>query len=93
MKNKTENTQWEQTRIDDIRYHATTDRFAFFNPIENEIETVGFLDECKLASALFFFNAEKRDSGNEFDANLCLEDIHRIYGIATCNAVKENFNL
>lgn len=93
MKNKTENTQWARTRIDDILYHTETDRFAFFNPIENEIETVGFLDECKLASALFFFNAEKRDSGNEFDANSCLEDIHRIYGMETLNAVKKNLNL
>ena len=89
---KTNNTQWERTRIDDILYHSETDRYAFFNPIENEIETVGFLDECKLASALFLFNSEKRDSGSLFDADSCLEDIHRIYGMATCKAVKENLN-
>lgn len=92
MNNKAENTEWQSTRIDDILYHTATDRFAFFNPLTNEIDAVGFLDDCKLASALFYFESEKQDSGAYFDAMECLEDIHRIYGIETCNAVKQRLS-
>jgi len=90
---KITNTTWKPTRIDDIFYNAETDRFAFFNPLTNEIDAVGFLDDCKLASASFFFRCEKELCIGEFDADLCLEDIYRIYGIETCNAVKQSINL
>jgi len=93
MKKPTENLEWQHTSVDDILYHTETDRFAFFNPLTNEIDVVGFLDDCKLASALFFFRCEKELCIDEFNADLCLEDIHRIYGIETCNAVKQSINL
>ena len=92
MKNPTNKTEWQYTSIDDILYHTETDRFAFFNPLTNEIDAVGFLDDCKLASAMFFYESEKMES-DKFDADLCIEDIYRIYGMETCNAVKQSLSL
>ena len=46
--------------------------------------------EIKLAAALVFFNSEKKLYGDAFEANDCLEDIHRIYGSDTCHAVRQS---
>ena len=93
MKNTTDNSEWQYTNIDDILYHTETDRFAFFNPLTNEIDAVGFFDDCKLASALFFIESERDLCEDEFNLEACIEDIHRIYGVETCNAVKQSLSL
>jgi hypothetical protein len=46
--------------------------------------------EIKLAAALAFFNSEKKLYGDAFEANDCLEDIHRIYGLETRHAVRQS---
>lgn len=46
--------------------------------------------EIKLAAALTFFDSEKKIYGDAFEANDCLEDIHRIYGSETCHAVRQS---
>ena len=44
----------------------------------------------KLATALAFFNSEKKLYGDSFNANDCFEDIHRIYGLDTCHAARQS---
>jgi hypothetical protein len=40
--------------------------------------------------ANLFFNSEKELYGDAFEANDCLEDIHRIYGLKICHSVKQS---
>ena len=46
--------------------------------------------KIKLAAALVFFNSERKLYGDSFNANDCLEDIHRIYGLETCHAARQS---